>query len=162
MLLPFSQSQTLRKELPSPQYLLTAAPIAPWFSTKRYGTASWTNIHRQIPLDWYNVQYYNQGADKYNTLSTLLWDSGDFFPQSSIFELIVHSKIPANSLVIGKPALRKDANDGYMNESLLAQCMADALKQGWSAGLMFWQYRSETSPSLLPGILKKVKEIQQE
>jgi hypothetical protein len=36
-------------------------------------------------------------------------------------------------VVIGKPATKGDASNGYMNTTLLAQCVDTAYQQGWGA-----------------------------
>lgn len=59
----------LRNLLPSP-YIISHAPVAPWFtSANDYADGSYVSIHQQVgdTIDFYNVQFYNQGADQYVT-----------------------------------------------------------------------------------------------
>lgn len=59
----------LRNLLPSP-YIISHAPVAPWFtSANDYADGSYVTIHQQVgdTIDFYNVQFYNQGADQYVT-----------------------------------------------------------------------------------------------
>lgn len=59
----------LRNLLPSP-YIISHAPVAPWFtSANDYADGSYVSIHQQVgdKIDFYNVQFYNQGADQYVT-----------------------------------------------------------------------------------------------
>lgn len=56
-------TKALRAELPSGQYILTHAPVAPWFSTTAYKSGAYVAVHKEVgdSIDWYNVQFYNQG-----------------------------------------------------------------------------------------------------
>lgn len=57
----------LRNLLPSP-YIISHAPVAPWFtSANDYSDGSYVAIHQQVgdTIDFYSVQFYNQGADQY-------------------------------------------------------------------------------------------------
>lgn len=56
-------TQTLRAALPAGQYIITHAPVAPWFSPI-YTAGAYTKVHAQVGslIDWYNVQFYNQGG----------------------------------------------------------------------------------------------------
>lgn len=59
----------LRNLLPLP-YIISHAPVAPWFtSANDYADGSYVSIHQQVgdTIDFYNVQFYNQGADQYVT-----------------------------------------------------------------------------------------------
>lgn len=59
----------LRNLLPWP-YIISHAPVAPWFtSAKYYADGSYVAIHQQVgdTIDFYNVQFYNQGVDQYVT-----------------------------------------------------------------------------------------------
>ena len=70
--------------------------------------------------------------DEYTTLEGLLYKSS-MFPGSALFE-IVASGVPASKLVIGKPAMSKDApSGGYMKPELLANCLKEAKghDKGW-------------------------------
>jgi hypothetical protein len=91
-------------------------------------------------IDWYNIQYYNQGASSYVSCNTLFNKAGSWFPGTSIFELNESADIPLYKLVVGKPALSSDASNGYMSASALSECMQDAQEKGWNGGMMVWQY----------------------
>ena len=53
--------------------------------------------------------------------------------------------MPAHKIVVGKPATAAEAyNTGYVSPSSLAQWSVNAYHSfGWSAGFMFWQFRSD-------------------
>ncbi|KAH8112365.1 glycoside hydrolase family 18 protein [Phellopilus nigrolimitatus] len=130
----------LRKDLPQGQYLLTHAPIAPWFSPGNAGGAYLT-VDKNVGslIDWYNVQFYNQGSSEYTTCDSLLTTSSSENPKSALFQ-IVASGIDKDKLVIGKPAKKSDADDGYIAPATLATCLSQAKAKGWNAGAMVWEF----------------------
>lgn len=69
----------------------------------------------------------------------LLTVSSSAWPQTSLFE-IAASGVPADKLVIGKPASPSDASNGYVDPATLATCFAQAKEKGWKAGGMVWQF----------------------
>jgi len=136
----------LRKKLPVGEYIVTHAPVAPWFISELYGGFGYTYVDQQVGdlIDWYNVQFYNQGATEYTTCVGLLTTSSSTWPGSSLFEIAARG-VDLDKLVIGKPATTSDANNGFMTTTLLAQCAAEAVSNGWDAGIMSWQYPDANS-----------------
>ncbi|EIW78011.1 glycoside hydrolase family 18 protein [Coniophora puteana RWD-64-598 SS2] len=132
----------LRKKLPSPQYVITHAPVAPWFSgAPTYPSGAYLAVDKAVGsmIDWYNIQFYNQYTE-YTTCDGLLTKSSSQWPKSSVFE-IAASGVPFNKLVIGKPATTGDqTNGGFMSTGDLATCIKTAKGKGWDAGVMTWQY----------------------
>ncbi|KAG2144447.1 glycoside hydrolase family 18 protein [Suillus bovinus] len=131
----------LRAQLPQGQYILTHAPVAPWFSPDKWGGGGylWVNSMVGDMIDWYNVQFYNQGTTEYTTCDGLLYNSSTTWPESALFQ-IADSGVPLDKLVIGKPATSAQASNGYMDPSLLASCVSSAYAAGWDAGVMVWEY----------------------
>ncbi|KAH7925802.1 glycoside hydrolase family 18 protein [Leucogyrophana mollusca] len=131
----------LRTQLPQGQYILTHAPVAPWFSPGIWGGGGYLYVDSLVGdmIDWYNLQFYNQGTTEYTTCDGLLYNSSSAWPESSLFQ-IAASGITLDKLVIGKPATTSDANNGYMTTTLLASCVAEAYAAGWDAGVMVWEY----------------------
>ncbi|KAG1776462.1 glycoside hydrolase family 18 protein [Suillus placidus] len=148
----------LRAKLPQGQYILTHAPVASWFSTQ-YASGAYLMVHQNVGSlnDWYNIQasisrqgildtntafrvLYSStiGTSEYTTCSGLLIASAPMQPNTALFQ-IAAAGIPLDKLVIGKPATDVDASNGYMDPSLLAQCLGDAVQQGWNAGIMVYQ-----------------------
>lgn len=144
--------QTLRSLLPSGQYVISHAPVAPWFtSAPDYAKGGYKTIHEQVGsgIDWYNVQYYNQGDDQYVDCNTLINESGSEWPGTSVMELNALVNIPLDKIVIGKPNNADAASNGYMQGSSLAKCVAEAQQQGWNAGVMFWEWDNVSRAALL-------------
>jgi len=131
----------LRNQLPSP-YIISHAPQAPWFTTNgQYSGGGYLKIHEQVGsgIDFYNVQFYNQGASAYTTCDSLLNSSE--FPGTSVFEMAA-SGIELEKIVIGKPINSGAASNGYMDTSTLNTCVSQAKSKGWNAGVMYWEYDS--------------------
>ncbi|KAF5392186.1 hypothetical protein D9757_001377 [Collybiopsis confluens] len=136
----------LRKKLPVGQYIVTHAPVAPWFISELYNGRGYTYVDQQVGnlIDWYNVQFYNQGATEYTTCDGLLTESSSTWPGSSVFQIAARG-VPLDKIVIGKPAAANNANNGLMTTSLLASCASQAVSKGWNAGIMSWQYPDASS-----------------
>lgn len=133
-------TKALRAKLPQGQYILTHAPVAPWFSTS-YTSGAYLTVNKNVGslIDWYNVQFYNQGTSEYTTCTGLLTKSSSTWPKTSLFQ-IAAAGVSLDKLVIGKPATSSDASNGYMSTTLLAQCVDTAYQQGWDAGVMVWEF----------------------
>ncbi|KAF9006140.1 glycoside hydrolase [Cyathus striatus] len=136
-----SFTRQLRVQLPQGQFILTHAPVAPWFSPGKFGGGAYLTVNQQVGslIDWYNVQFYNQGTNEYTTCSGLLHTSSNTWPKSSLFE-IASSGIPLSKLVLGKPATNSDASNGFIPPSDLATCVEEAKNDGWDAGVMVWEF----------------------
>ncbi|KZP04497.1 glycoside hydrolase family 18 protein, partial [Athelia psychrophila] len=61
-------TNALRAELPVGQYIVTHAPVAPWyiklFSPTYYASGAYLKVNTEVgaSIDWYNIQFYNQGT----------------------------------------------------------------------------------------------------
>ncbi|KAJ3206700.1 hypothetical protein HDU82_004345 [Entophlyctis luteolus] len=135
--------QTLRAQLPSGQYVVSHAPQAPYFfvNTAQYPNGAYITVDRSVGslIDFYNVQFYNQGSTDYASCETLLTKANGYFTGTSLFEISANG-VPLNKLVIGKPVTTAGvANTGYMTPALLAECVSQAKAMGWDAGVMGWQ-----------------------
>ncbi|KAF4610765.1 hypothetical protein D9613_006970 [Agrocybe pediades] len=136
-----SFTKQLRVQLPQGTYLLTHAPVAPWFSPSKWGGGGYLKVHSTVGslIDWYNIQFYNQGVSEYTTCANLLTTSSSTWPQTALFQ-IASNGVPLSKIVIGKPATSGDANNGFMSTSTLATCLQQAKNQGWNGGAMVWEY----------------------
>jgi len=133
-------TQQLRSQLPAGQYIITHAPVAPWFAPNgRWGGGGYLRVDQAVGslIDWYNVQFYNQ--NDYTTCTSLLTTSSSQWPQTALFQIIA-SGVPASKLVVGKPANSGDASNGYIAPATLAGCIAQAKNQGWNGGVMSWEF----------------------
>lgn len=132
-------TQTLRAALPAGQYIITHAPVAPWFSPI-YSAGAYRKVQSSVGdlIDWYNIQFYNQ--NEYTTCDGLLTTSSSTFPNTAVFQIASSAGVPLNKIVIGKPANTADANNGFIDTNTLAGCVATAKGKGWNAGVMVWQF----------------------
>ncbi|KAK4689927.1 hypothetical protein P7C73_g190, partial [Tremellales sp. Uapishka_1] len=143
----------LRKQLPSP-YLISHAPVAPWFtSADAYAAGAYVKVHQETGdgIDFYNVQFYNQGSI-YEDCTTLITESGGDWPSTSVFEINSYAGVPLEKIVIGKPLDSGAADSGYMSASDLASCVSQATSKGWNAGVMFWEWTTE-APGIITAVL---------
>ncbi|ORY50409.1 glycoside hydrolase [Rhizoclosmatium globosum] len=140
-------TRVLRQRLPSPQYIVSHAPQAPYFFAGVYSGGGYLAIHQAVGdlIDFYNVQYYNQGSASYDTCETLFYQAGAWAAGSSVFE-IAAAGVPLNKIVVGKPITPQGAaNTGYMDAYSLAACFPEAKAKGWNGGVMGWQYSLDPS-----------------
>ncbi|TFK95290.1 glycoside hydrolase family 18 protein [Pterulicium gracile] len=132
----------LRSQLPSADgYIITHAPVTPWFTPTLYPGGGYLKVHQEVGslIDWYNLQFYNQGTSEYVTCEGLLDASSSSWPETAIFEINANG-VSHDKLVIGKPAAFVNANNGHMEPGLLAECVGSAKERGWNGGAMAWQY----------------------
>lgn len=118
------------------------------FSPGHWGGGAYLTVDRTVGhlIDWYNVQFYNQGLLEYVTCPGLITASSPTWPNTAVFQIAAQS-IPLNKLVIGKPALPAvDASNGWMDPLTLSSCLKEARQNGWNAGVMTWQYPEGGAP----------------
>ncbi|KAI0759992.1 chitinase [Trametes elegans] len=138
-------TQTLRQTLPQGQFILSHAPLAPWFSTnQQFAGGAYLTIDKNVGsmIDFYNVQFYNQGT--YTDCESLLNTATGSFTGSSLFE-IAKNGVDVNKLVIGKPGAATDATNGFIDPQTLGTCVSQAKAKGWNGGVMAFQYPSADS-----------------
>ncbi|KAF8888132.1 glycoside hydrolase superfamily [Infundibulicybe gibba] len=130
------------------------------FQPNRWGGGGYLKVHQSVGnlIDWYNVQFYNQGISEYTTCSGLLTASSGAWPGTSVFQ-IAASGVPLSKIVVGKPATSGDANNGYIPPSTLATCLQQGKNQGWmiplpDGGAMVWQY-----PRATPAWIQTVRSL---
>jgi chitinase len=76
---------TLRQKLPNA--IITHAPQAPYFAgTSLYTKGAYVAVHNAVGsmIQFYNVQFYNQGSTSYNTGNSLFNTSGGWAPGTSV------------------------------------------------------------------------------
>jgi chitinase len=135
-----SFTKQLRVNLPKGDFILTHAPLAPWFSPDKYASGAYNKVHADVgdSIDWYNIQFYNQGTTEYTTCEGLITASSSQWPKTAVLELVANG-IPADKVVIGKPATTADATNGFVEPATLATCVEQGAAAGWNGGVMVWQ-----------------------
>lgn len=101
-------------------------------------------------IQFYNVQFYNQGTTSYNNAAGLFNNSGGWAPGTSVNEIIARG-VASNKIVVGKPATVADASSGsYMTASSISSAiLANYQFNGWQTGVMFWQYSSDPNGTII-------------
>ncbi|KAJ3805894.1 putative chitinase [Lentinula aff. lateritia] len=136
-------TNALRTQLPQGKYILTHAPLAPWFSASHYKSGAYTKVHKEVgsKIDWVTVSVYDatraEGTE-YTTCDGLL-TSSPTYPGSAVFEIMTGG-VSADKVVIGKPGGQADATTGYMAPADLAKCVVTAKGKNWNGGVMSWEY----------------------
>jgi len=147
----------------SPTSILTHSPQAPYFKSDFYKNHAYVTIHKAVgsKINFYNVQFYNQAASRYDTYDTLfIADNGPVFNGTAFKQIVQLAKIPARQLVVGKPASTSDAaNTGYMEKNALAAAFKKAYDEiGYYSGVSFWQYFSDSSGEIVKTVATYMKE----
>ncbi|KAG9310473.1 glycoside hydrolase family 18 protein [Chiua virens] len=93
-----SFTQQLRAQLPQGEYILTHARE---FSPSMWTGGGYLAVDQSVGsmIDWYNVQFYNQGATEYTTCAGLLTTSSSAWPETALFQ------IAANGVSLDKLAI---------------------------------------------------------
>lgn len=105
----------LRELLPGK--IITHAPQGPYFKSEVYPQEGYVGVHNAVGnmIDFYNVQFYNQGNTQYNSYTELFTQASGYFSGTSVKEIIDRG-IPSEKIVVGKPASQADVmNTGYVN-----------------------------------------------
>jgi len=130
---------------------ITHAPQAPYFGN--IGGSQWTGstggystVEQQTSVDWYNVQFYNQGPACYVDFGGLFQNSCTNFPGTSVQEIASSAKMPLNKIVVGKPVTTADAGTGFLSGAqfgdLLRQAQSNGIQIG---GYMGWKWEAEAA-----------------
>jgi len=148
-------TSTMRSNLPSSS-IITHAPQAPYFMGKNtYAAGAYLYIDNAVgnDINWYNIQFYNQGSSSYDSFQTLFVTSNGWSTHSSVYQMIngnndMQIKISSDKIVVGKPCSQGDAdNTGYVAPNSLETIFNQAIKQSngvqWNAGFMDWQFSTD-------------------
>ncbi|KAI0651126.1 chitinase [Trametes meyenii] len=134
-------TQTLRQKLPQGQFILSHAPLAPWFlpnANPLCPGGGYLTVDKNVGslIDFYNIQFYNQSPSPgYDNCDTLI-STGD----SSVLGMMKQG-LDQSKLVIGKPGTQVDVtNGGFIDPATLNTCVQQAVAGGWKAGIMAFQF----------------------
>merc|ERR1719361_145929 len=135
---------------------ISHAPQSPYFmgsTLGQYPDGGYNTVHRNCGgnIDFYNVQFYNQGGSTYNTYDSLFVSSIGWSQNSAVFQIMdgaspENVEIPASKLVVGKHT--NGDGSSFIDGETLKTVFNSALADGrWSAGFMSWQFYKELYPS---------------
>jgi hypothetical protein len=62
--------------------------------------------------------------------------------------------VPANKIVVGKPATTADANNAWMDGATLSSAFVTNYQHnGWKGGVMFWQFSNDVNGTICSGAI---------
>jgi hypothetical protein len=133
--------------------IIAHAPQAPYFGPIGGSTMYWTGlnggyslINSRTQIDYYLVQFYNQGTYCYSTFDGLFRQSEydcPGLPGTSVFEIASYG-VPLYKIINGKCTTASDCSSGYITQTDLGRMHQQAATQlGWYAGTAGWQWRPE-------------------
>jgi len=133
---------------------ISHAPQSPYFgpvnatNTWAGKTGGYTGVYKKATsINFFNVQFYNQGAGCYVDYSGLFEKSCNNFPSTSVSE-IAKAGIPLEKIVVGKYIAQGDASNGWIPPATLHTYFGQAASNlGWKAGVMAWVYHDAASSS---------------
>ena len=143
------------------KFYISHAPQAPYFytDTPKYKQTYSDFYHTRLDngrgkigdyIDFFNVQFYNQGTSDYLTYETLFLNSKRWATGTALLQ-IARKGIPMNKIVVGKPVTTGDAyNSGFVDQYTLANIFRTARRGPWAhcsnvGGVMNWQFISDTT-----------------
>lgn len=113
-----------------PSGIISHAPQAPYFSPAWAGPkAGYVDIYKQTgsDIDFFFIQYYNQGVGIYDTSNQIFLDPGDAWAAGSAIVDLTKAGIPSDRIVVGKPvAMTGMANNGMVEALTLAKWINSA------------------------------------
>jgi chitinase len=129
-----------------PNGIISHAPQAPYFgpsggSLWTGATGGYTEIEKRTNnINFYNLQFYNQGTDCYVDYDGLFKSSCSNFPGTSVSEIHAYG-VPLEKIVVGKPVTGSDAGNGWVEAATLGGYFRQAASElGWNGGIMGWQW----------------------
>merc|ERR1712176_440548 len=148
-------TDNLRNALPADKEI-SHAPQSPYFmgsTLNQYPDGGYATVHQNCGdnIDFYNVQFYNQGGSTYNTYDSLFVSSIGWSQNSAVYQIMDGASpervtIPASKLVVGKHT--NGDGSSFIDGASLKTIFNSALVDGrWSAGFMTWQFYKEIYPS---------------
>ena len=138
-------------------YLISHAPQAPYLGASypggpMYRCGAYLKVHDEVGdlIDFYNVQFYNQGGTTYDSYSLLFESSNGWSGTTAVHQIITGTNyngglsIPADKIVVGKFIRAQDGSVGWISASglktIFTTAMAVTGTKAWNTGFMTWQY----------------------
>ena len=135
-----------------PQRIITHAPQAPYFGAWSGPRGGYLAVYANgsTTIDWFNIQFYNQGPSCYSTYQSTFVAAGSAagcgIPGTSIGE-IAAAGVPLGAIVLGKPLLSADAGTGFTPAAELATWLQQAKGMGWETGVFCWSWEEVAGPA---------------
>lgn len=127
---------------------ISHAPQAPFFSSD----GGYSDVERGTNgiIEYYNIQYYNQGGweyQSYKNYESLFDEQYNNIENPSCIPSIIKQGISGDKLIIGKPITQSDVNNtGYIPletlENILKKAITNEIRFG---GIMGWKVDSDVN-----------------
>jgi chitinase len=138
-------TMALRKELPSPKYLLTHAPEPPYLDPAWHG-GPYLDVLRQSgsQVDWITVQYYNNPGFDHPL------PPPDHHTRTGYVALTSTDGVlgwPSSKILVGKPIYHDDASSGHLPPNAVIKQVLEPLLDRFGdqfGGLTGWQFSTLT------------------
>lgn len=141
------------------------APQAPYFGPiGAAGASFWpgtsggysaVEANSKGAVDFYNVQFYNQGPTCYTTFAGLFTSSKAdcaVFPGTSVQEIASYG-VPMSKITVTKYLLTADASNGYVSATVLSSYLGQAAQAiGYKSGVSCWAYASASSTAWIAAV----------
>merc|ERR1719361_1201223 len=135
---------------------ISHAPQSPYFmgsTLGQYPNGGYATVHQLCgdKIDFYNVQFYNQGGSTYDSYNTLFVSSNGWSANSAVYQIMdgaspENVQVPASKIVVGKHTFGDGSS--FVDGATLKNVFNSALSAGrWNAGFMTWQFYKEIYPS---------------
>lgn len=135
--------------LPKGSYYISHSPQAPYFDDTHYVNRGYARVNEEVGdmIDWYNVQYFNQGDTKYDSYQELYQSTSGVFAGTAVKQIHDRLNVPLEKIIVSKPVTQSDAsNTGWVSPSSLGDWSARARNDfSWTSGIATWQYESDVN-----------------
>ena len=133
----------LRNLLPNHTIVVS---LRPCFTTDEYAGAGFRRVNKEAGsmIDFYNVEYYNEGTTVYDSYDRVFISVGGEHPGTAMKDLIANG-FESKKLVVGKTVSSTDLyNKGWVDPVELGQWAGRAFDElGWFAGVSLWEYAED-------------------
>jgi len=129
-----------------------ASGIAFWPGTS--GGYSGVEAKSGGAVDFYNVQFYNQGSTCYTTAGLFASSASDcaVFPGTSVQEIVSYG-VPLHKITVTKYLETGDASNGYVSAGVLNGFLGRAAAAlGYRSGVACWAWASNSSSAWIAGV----------
>lgn len=128
---------------------ISHAPQAPYFTDN--GGYSLVEKRTQGIIDFYNIQYYNQGTwgyQSYENYASIFETMYNGIPNATSIPSITNQGVPSEKLLVGKPITKQDLgapdSTGYISMNQLSAIFTKAMEKEIDfGGVMGWKIDSD-------------------
>ncbi len=85
---------------------MSHSPLAPYFAGyPTYKNGGYLRVNQEVGdmIDFYNVQYYNQGVQGYDSYNELFIHSTGVFGGTAVKDIHINAGVALDKIIVGKP-----------------------------------------------------------